>query len=66
MRVKRPNGWQELMELLLAPNSMKDKLRVGTSPALELLQLRVLHLGLLKDRNVRVGVFPCGKKILVG
>ena len=49
MRVKRPNGWQELMELLLAPNSMKGKLRVGTSPALELLQLRVLHLGLLKD-----------------
>jgi hypothetical protein len=31
-----------------------------------LLQLRVLCLGLLQDRNVRVGVFPQREEVLVG
>jgi hypothetical protein len=32
----------------------------------ELLQLRVLRLGLLQDGDVGVGIFPEGKKVLVG
>jgi len=31
----------------------------------QLLQLRVLCLGLLEDGNVRVGIFPKGEEILV-
>jgi hypothetical protein len=31
-----------------------------------LLQLRVLHLRLLQDRDVGVSVFPEGEKVLVG
>jgi hypothetical protein len=31
-----------------------------------LLHLSVLHLGLLQDGNVRVGVFPEGEEIFVG
>ena len=32
----------------------------------ELLQLRILRLGFLQDRDVRVGVFPERQKIFVG
>ena len=32
----------------------------------ELLQLRVLGLGLLQDGDVGVGVFPEGEEILIG
>src|SRR6266478_2980991 len=37
-----------------------------SKPVTELLQLRVLRLGLLKDRNVRVGVLPEREESLVG
>src|SRR5437868_6349016 len=37
-----------------------------SKPSTELLQLRVLRLGLFQDRDVRVGVFPQRQKILVG
>src|ERR1700722_12693514 len=39
--------------------------RDARAPA-ELLQLRVLRLGVLEDRNIGVGVFPLGEEILVG
>ena len=32
----------------------------------QLLQLRVLRLGLLQDGNIRVGVFPEGQEIPIG
>src|SRR6267143_4413514 len=37
-----------------------------SKPVTELLQLRVLHLGLLKDGDVWIGSFPQRQKILVG
>ena len=30
------------------------------------MQFRILRLGLLQDRDVRVGVFPEGEEVLVG
>jgi hypothetical protein len=39
---------------------------ITTSNRSELLQLRVLRLGLLQDRNVGVGVFPEREEIVVG
>jgi hypothetical protein len=38
----------------------------GIPRSTELLQLRVLRLGLLEDGNVRVGVFPEREGILIG
>jgi hypothetical protein len=41
-------------------------LRASTEGAMQLLQLCILGFGLLEDRDVRVGVFPERKEILIG
>jgi hypothetical protein len=41
-------------------------LRASTEGATQLLQLCILGFGLLEDRDVRVGVFPEQKEILIG
>src|ERR1035438_9707452 len=47
------------------PSSERVRHIVGKITTL-LLQLRVLCLGLLQDRNVGVGVFPEGEEVLIG
>jgi len=63
----------------MQPSLREDQSRLGTAHlqysqrrrsqarffTATLLQLRVFRLGLLQDRDIGVGVFPEGKKVLV-